>query len=129
MEEVHAILQRMLTLTIQSCNETYTDNDRKYIEDEVKELLNEINNISDTTEFNKQQLLGGSKIKSGITTISTYSLPYSISSRIVPSVNYLNINNKQRDTSVQKVYTSIDELRNDNLVTENGPNKTNFSIR
>lgn len=124
LEEVHGILQRMRTLTIQSCNETYTDNDRKYIEDEVKELLYEINKISDTTEFNKQQLLGGSKKTSTITTISTYSLPYNISARIVPSVNYLNMYNKQRDASVQKVYTSIDELRNDNLVIENGPNKT-----
>lgn len=117
LQEVHSMLQRMRILSVQSINGTYTDNDRDIINAEVSELLKEINKISDTTEFNKQKLLGGSTGSSGTTTIATYSLDNT-------AISCLSMDEMQRDASVQKVYTSLDELRNAGLITENGANKT-----
>jgi flagellin len=58
--ETHAILQRMRELAIQAANDTNTDDDRKSIQDEIKQLTNEINRIGNTTEFNTKKLLDGS---------------------------------------------------------------------
>jgi flagellin len=61
LNETHAILQRMRELAVQASNDTNTDEDRQAIQDEVKQLKDEINRIADTTEFNTQKLLDGSK--------------------------------------------------------------------
>lgn len=57
--EVHDILQRMNELSIQSANGTLVDNDRKYIQDEVAQLAEEIDRIGQTTEYNSQRLFTG----------------------------------------------------------------------
>lgn len=118
LEEVHSMLQRMRILSVQSINGTYTDNDRDIINAEVSELLKEINKISDTTEFNKQKLLGGSTGSSGPTTIATYSLD-NTALISVQNVSCLSMDEMQKDASPQKVYTSFDELRKDGLVDDN----------
>lgn len=63
LNETHSILQRMRELSVQSANGTNTDSDRKSIQDEVNQLADEINRISNTTEFNTQKLINGSKDK------------------------------------------------------------------
>jgi len=60
LNETHAILQRMRELAVQSANDTNVDIDRTAIQDEINQLTEEINRISDTTEFNTQKLLDGS---------------------------------------------------------------------
>ena len=57
LDEVHSMLQRMRELTVQAGNEA---EDRKAIQAEIKQLSNEIDDISTKTEFNKQKLLDGS---------------------------------------------------------------------
>ncbi|KJS85393.1 MAG: hypothetical protein JM58_08750 [Peptococcaceae bacterium BICA1-8] len=57
--ETHAILQRMRELAVQSATDTNTDDDRSKIQSEVNELAKEITRISNTTEFNTQNLLAG----------------------------------------------------------------------
>lgn len=54
MEEVHAMLQRMNELTIQSLNGTLTDSDRAALNAELDQLRTEIDRISRETEFNTQ---------------------------------------------------------------------------
>jgi flagellin len=61
LNETHDILQRMRELSVQSANDTNTDEDRTAIQDEVKQLKSEIDRIGNTTEFNTQKLLDGSK--------------------------------------------------------------------
>ena len=61
LNETHSILQRMRELSVQSANDTNTDEDRTAIQDEVKQLKSEIDRIGNTTEFNTQKLLDGSK--------------------------------------------------------------------
>ena len=60
LNEPHSILQRMRELSVQSANDTLTQQDRSYIQDEVEQLKQEIDRISTTTQFNKKKLLDGS---------------------------------------------------------------------
>ena len=60
LDEVHSMLQRMRELTVQAGNDTNQAEDRKAIQAEIKQLSNEIDDISTKTEFNKQKLLDGS---------------------------------------------------------------------
>ncbi len=63
LNEVHSILQRMRELAVQASSDTNTDVDRAQIQKEVNQLVEEINRISRTTEFNTKKLLDG-KIES-----------------------------------------------------------------
>lgn len=58
--ESTAILQRMRELAIQSSNDTLTSTDRSYLDQEFSALVNEIDRISKTTNYNGQTLLTGS---------------------------------------------------------------------
>lgn len=55
--EVHAMLQRMNTLAVQAANGTYDNPDRAHLQQEVSQLLDEIDNIANSTTFNGIQLL------------------------------------------------------------------------
>ncbi len=57
--EVEEMLQRMRELSVQAANGTSTDEDRSQLQAEVEELRDEINRISETTEFNTKKLLDG----------------------------------------------------------------------
>ena len=59
LNETHSILQRMRELAVQASNDTNTDGDRGEIQKEMNELAKEITRISNNTEFNTQNLLGG----------------------------------------------------------------------
>jgi flagellin len=60
MTEMHSILQRMNELSIQAANGTNSDDDRSQIQLEIDQLVDEIDRIADTTQFNAQNLLDGS---------------------------------------------------------------------
>lgn len=59
--ETHSILQRMRELSVQASNDTNTTSDRDEIQKEINQLTDEIDRIANTTEFNTQKLLEGSK--------------------------------------------------------------------
>ncbi|MFO7766270.1 MAG: flagellin domain-containing protein [Pelovirga sp.] len=59
MGEITNILQRMRELTVQSGNDSNSDTDRESLQAEVTELINEIDRIAETTEFNETKLLNG----------------------------------------------------------------------
>ncbi|MEH6948144.1 flagellin [Bacillus sp. JJ634] len=60
LNETQSILQRMRELSVQSSNDTNTDSDRKELQKEVDQLVEELDRISSTTEFNTKTLLDGS---------------------------------------------------------------------
>lgn len=66
MDSTHSILQRLNELAVQASSGTYTDEDRENINKEAQQLLEELQRISDDTEFNKQPLLDGSRSSSGV---------------------------------------------------------------
>ncbi|SEO70940.1 flagellin N-terminal helical domain-containing protein [Propionispora vibrioides] len=59
LDQTHSILQRMRELAVQSASDTNTSDDRQKIQSEVDQLAKEISRISNTTEFNTQNLLAG----------------------------------------------------------------------
>ncbi len=76
MSEVENILQRIRELAVQAANDTYSLDDRKAIQSEADEMMDEIDRISQTTEFNGKALLDGSVArtissnKAGVTAMS-----------------------------------------------------------
>lgn len=54
------MVQRIRELTVQAANGTYTDAEIKKMQDEIDQLIDEINQTSGRTEFNKKKLLDGS---------------------------------------------------------------------
>jgi len=58
--EVHSMLNRMVELATQSSNGTYDNTDRANLQKEVESLKNEIDRISNETNFNGIKLLDGS---------------------------------------------------------------------
>ena len=59
MNEINSILQRVRELGVQAGNDTNTEEDRFNIQLEVDNLLSEVDNITDTTEFNGIKVLKG----------------------------------------------------------------------
>jgi len=59
LSETHAILQRMRELAVQAATDTNTMTDRKELQKEINQLLDEIDRIGNNTEFNTQKLLDG----------------------------------------------------------------------
>lgn len=57
LDEITSILQRQRELIIQGLNDTNTDQDRQMIDQEIRQLTNEIDNISTKTDFNTINLL------------------------------------------------------------------------
>lgn len=56
LEEVHAMLQRMNELSVQSANGTNTESDREALQKEFEQIQTEIDRVSDTTTFNTMKL-------------------------------------------------------------------------
>ena len=59
LNEAHSILQRMNELAVQGANDTNQSIDRDAINEELDALTKELDRISETTQFNKQNLLDG----------------------------------------------------------------------
>ena len=59
MTEISEMLQRINDLSVKAATGIMTDDDRATVQDEVKQLKEEITRISDVTEFNGQKLLNG----------------------------------------------------------------------
>lgn len=60
--EVSEILHRITELSVQAANDTNTDSDRSAIQKEIHELLQEIDRIGDTTEYNTQPVFQGGNV-------------------------------------------------------------------
>ncbi len=60
LNEVENMLQRIRELSVQAANGTNTTNDRAAIQAEINQLEEEIDRISESTEFNTKKLLDGS---------------------------------------------------------------------
>lgn len=70
MSEVHEILQRMNELCVQASTGTVANEDKATIEEEMKQLKQEITRIAGTTQFNGQTLMNGNFDLRGYTSAS-----------------------------------------------------------
>jgi len=78
MSEISAMLQRMSELAVQAGTDSKTDADRELIDEEIKQLKQEITRIAEDTQFNGQSLLDGTFDLKGYTSdanvsVATYS--------------------------------------------------------
>lgn len=86
MSEISSLLQRVRELGVQAANDTLAFEDREAIQNEVSQLLDEVDRIAETTEFNGKGLLDGSAAR---TTISnTLSINVVSASMQVPRDEY-----------------------------------------
>lgn len=60
LQEVQSILHKLRELSLQAANGTLTSSDRQYIQTEAKQLLREIDRISEATSFNGRNILNPS---------------------------------------------------------------------
>lgn len=65
LNEVHDMLQRMNELSVKAANGTNTDSDREAIQQEVRALIDEIDRIGSSTQFNEKYIFGGGEQTSG----------------------------------------------------------------
>ncbi|MCP4293678.1 MAG: flagellin FliC [bacterium] len=94
LDEVNNILLRLRELAEQSATETIGSDEREYLNDEFQELLQEINRISTTAEFNGIMLLDGTAttldVQVGIGTVAgTSTVPIDLNQII--SANDLSL--------------------------------------
>ena len=79
LNEAHSILQRMNELAVQGANDPNQDIDREAINEELAQLTEELDRISETTQFNKQNLLDGSFSDKNLHVGANYGQKISIS--------------------------------------------------
>ncbi|MBO4882981.1 MAG: flagellin [Lachnospiraceae bacterium] len=86
LSEVAEMLQRMNELAVQAANGTMTDDDRAIIQKEIEQLKEEVDRVSQSTEFNSQPLLDGFYDLKGYTdNVDVKVLTYS---KEIPAANY-----------------------------------------
>lgn len=66
-QQINEIMQRVRSLAVQSANGIYSNSDRMQIQVEVSQLIDEIDRISTSAEFNRLKMLTGSFAKNSKT--------------------------------------------------------------
>lgn len=74
LQEVEDMIQRMRELAVQAANGTNADSDRAAIQQEINQLKQEIDRISETTEYNTMKLLDGNLNCQSYSNVDTVSL-------------------------------------------------------
>jgi len=90
LEEVHGMLQRMRELAVQGSNDTLDDTDREFINVELKQLREQINNVSTSTEFNGKKLANGNLESTLTATTSTTELGMATANAGVVAIDVSN---------------------------------------
>ena len=122
LQEVHAILQRMRELAVQASNDTNTLDDRREIQKEINQLLEEIDRIADNTEFNTQKLLDGTfqdkQIHIGAN--ATQSLEIDISSMKTTAIGYTD---GSGTTTISTLKVDVDSASTGGVLTNSDADK------
>ncbi|MCM1157920.1 MAG: flagellar hook-associated protein FlgL [Bacteroidales bacterium] len=74
LDEIHSILARMRELSVQAANVSYAEDDRDSIQNELEQLKEELDRISNSTDFNGRKLLNGELNKKGYTNNDNLSI-------------------------------------------------------
>ena len=129
LEQSQGMINRMRELTMQAANDALTQQDRSYIQAEINEIREGINNLAQTTQFNRKRILSGDNavlwsstdknvkavIKGGLRTAEKSGQRYAVDG------NYrLQIKTDAGKSHVQK--SDIFHVRHDDAVTEKSAN-------
>lgn len=112
MSEVSSMLQRINELTIKAANGTATDDDRAIIQEEIAQLKEEIERVSETTQFNGQNLLDGTFNVKGYTNddyikVSTFSEKTPKGNYTIDSITFSDELDDDGQPTGNKLVTSI----------------------
>jgi flagellin len=88
LNEITAMVQRIRELSVQGATDTYTDDDRVSLNNEIDQLKIEIDRIANDTEFNSKSLLNGDLSRNTYTNRADVSVTY-VSSQVESGVYYL----------------------------------------
>ncbi len=106
LNETHAILQRMRQLNVQKANDAvYTQKDKDAIDEELKQLVQEVDRIATTTQFNKKNILNGFSNKNlqiGANASQTLAISISVCTAVQIGVNATSTI-ADIDTSIENV--------------------------
>ncbi len=109
--EVSNMLQRMRELAVEGANGVYSANDRLEIQKEIDQLKEEIDRISETTQFNTKKLINGES--SGAWNSGTDKISAVINGTVADGNYDINFNVKPGQNQVQS--TQIFTLREGKL--------------
>ena len=109
--EVSNMLQRMRELAVEGANGVYSANDRLEIQKEIDQLKEEIDRISETTQFNTKKLINGES--SGAWNSGTDKISAFINGTVADGNYDINFNVKPGQNQVQS--TQIFTLREGKL--------------
>lgn len=104
MGEIENILQRMNELSVQAANGTNSTSDRSYIQEEINQMVEEIDRIANTSQFNSQNLLDGTFALKGYTSsenvkVFSYSDYVNTGTYTIDSISYTYYVNTTVDTN------------------------------
>lgn len=89
LSQISSMLQRINELSVQAYNDTYTKDDREAMQDEVDELMAEIRDEIEHSEFNGIKLLQGDLLKTMIFTDESQG--YYTQNRIAKAPDWLSV--------------------------------------
>jgi flagellin len=89
-QQLNDIMQRVRTLAVQSANGIYSNSDRMQIQVEVSQLIDEIDRISTSAEFNRLKMLTGLFAKSSKTASMFFHVGANSNQRIRVFIQTMN---------------------------------------
>ena len=106
-QQLNDIMQRVRTLAVQSANGIYSGNDRMQIQVEVSQLIDEIDRISTSAEFNRLKMLTGLFAKSSQTASMFFHVGANSDQRIRVFIQTMNARalNLMENTSKRSIST------------------------
>ena len=111
LEEAGNIAQRMRELGVQAGNDTLSDEDRTKVKEELKQLQDEMNKISEETKFNGKQLLntaGTFTIQAGANS-ETRTVKTADLSSIAKNIGLTSSTNISSSSDAQSFVTKVDK--------------------
>jgi flagellin len=107
-QQLNDIMQRVRSLAVQSANGIYSNSDRMQIQVEVSQLIDEIDRISTSAEFNRLKMLTGSFAKTSKTASMFFHVGANSNQRIrvfigTMSSKALNLVENSRKRSISTV--------------------------
>lgn len=109
--EITSMLQRMRELAVEGANGVYTANDRLEIQKEIDQLKEEIDRISETTQFNTKKLINGDS--TGAWNVGNDKISAVINGTVADGNYDINVDVKPGQNQVQS--TQIFSLREGEL--------------
>lgn len=125
------ILQRVRTLAVQSANDTNSTSDRKALQAEVDQLLQEFDRVATTTQFNGLNLLNGnfSKTQFQVGANANQTITFGINSTKTTDMSNFNTAGTVSNTLANTMLRAQTQSTSGGTATQNGFISQTLTIR